>query len=405
MGRQAPEFGLLIMLIALIVISAILGSIEAFATELGGAPVVYTTNKVNHINWIAEWNRKADIRIITDAEVDGIIEDPRPQMRPSRPATDSFICLSKPIAIKKGFGDSEPIASSGKGYFVRLTLPEIAHKETCAFDFKGRRIGYLTEDDKYMIQAIIAAYRIPERSVQLVNIPMSQWMQFETLFRTGVVDLVITNVIAGSPFSLLLQIQSILIDGFKGIDPERMRLFYPWGKLVNMPKETLRRPSSKNLVGQGDVFEMQMGLYPLENTGAREAFADVTHEAFADVTRLEYDRDAMDPAFKCYGNKSIESKAHCMSAYNEIGERKRKPTAWDRPCLIDEDCPFYTGEHGGCEKGSGVCELPIGVKRIGFRLHDASGTNAPFCYAPNGDCGINGDYAFEKDGRVSDIML
>ena len=397
MGRQAPAFGLLI---ALIVISAILGSIEAFATGPSEAPVVYTTNKVNHINWIAEWNRKADIRIITDAEVDGIIEDRIP-----RPATDSFICLSKPIAIKKGFGDSEPIASSGQGYFVRLTLPEIAHKETCAFDFKGRRIGYLTDDDKYMIQAIIAAYRIPERSVQLVNIPMSQWMQFETLFRTGVVDLVITNVIAGSPFSLLLQIQSILIDGFKGIDPERMRLFYPWGKLVNMPKETLRRPSAKNLVGQGDVFEMQMGLYPLEDTGTREAFADVTHEAFADVARLEYDREAMDPAFKCYGNKSIESKAHCMSAYNEIGERKRKPNAWDRPCLTDEDCPFFTGEHGGCEKGSGVCELPIGVKRIGFRLHDASGTNAPFCYAPNGDCGINGDYAFEKDGKVSDIML
>lgn len=389
MGRQAPAFGLLI---ALIVISAILGSIEAFATGPSEAPVVYTTNKVNHINWIAEWNRKADIRIITDAEVDGIIEDRIP-----RPATDSFICLSKPIAIKKGFGDSEPIASSGQGYFVRLTLPEIAHKETCAFDFKGRRIGYLTDDDKYMIQAIIAAYRIPERSVQLVNIPMSQWMQFETLFRTGVVDLVITNVIAGSPFSLLLQIQSILIDGFKGIDPERMRLFYPWGKLVNMPKETLRRPSAKNLVGQGDVFEMQMGLYPLEDSGTREAFAD--------VARLEYDREAMDPAFKCYGNKSIESKAHCMSAYNEIGERKRKPTAWDRPCLTDEDCPFFTGEHGGCEKGSGVCELPIGVKRIGFRLHDASGTNAPFCYAPNGDCGINGDYAFEKDGKVSDIML
>jgi len=389
MGRQAPAFGLLI---ALIVISAILGSIEAFATGPSEAPVVYTTNKVNHINWIAEWNRKADIRIITDAEVDGIIEDRIP-----RPATDSFICLSKPIAIKKGFGDSEPIASSGQGYFVRLTLPEIAHKETCAFDFKGRRIGYLTDDDKYMIQAIIAAYRIPERSVQLVNIPMSQWMQFETLFRTGVVDLVITNVIAGSPFSLLLQIQSILIDGFKGIDPERMRLFYPWGKLVNMPKETLRRPSAKNLVGQGDVFEMQMGLYPLEVSGTREAFAD--------IARLEYDREAMDPAFKCYGNKSIESKAHCMSAYNEIGERKRKPTAWDRPCLTDEDCPFFTGEHGGCEKGSGVCELPIGVKRIGFRLHDASGTNAPFCYAPNGDCGINGDYAFEKDGKVSDIML
>lgn len=369
----------LVALIALCIVLAVILSYyyssEPFATS--DNRIVYTTNKLNHAGWLQRTTQT------TQAVWETLIAQ----------ESQSRFVSSVPIALKHGINESSiDISNSPKGHFVRVTLPEIASRETCAFDFTGRRIGYLTEDDKYLIHAIMAAYRIPTSKVSLVNISLEKWFDLRRLFKDGVVDVLITYVVANSPFNILLQSQTILIDGFGGISPERMRLFYPWGKLVPMPND-MKLPGSKNVVGQTEVIEMRMGLY------------GSTWENFSDVKRFEQDSKSMDPMYKCYGNMSIESRAHCMSSFNEIGELKRKPTVWDKPCITNEDCPYFTGARGGCNSSSGECEFPIGVKRIGFRMHDSNGVNAPFCYAPNGDCGINGDYAFENDGRTDTILL
>jgi len=95
---------------------------------------------------------------------------------------------------------------------------------------------------------------------------------------------------------------------------------------------------------------------------------------------------------------------------------------WDQPCFVNEDCPFFNengGGRGGCGAG-GVCEVPVGVKRIGFRKHDAKGIYAPFCYgcgedAASAQCCENQDppdYVFPGDyearaegGRDTDMGL
>ena len=72
---------------------------------------------------------------------------------------------------------------------------------------------------------------------------------------------------------------------------------------------------------------------------------------------------------------------------------------WDAPCEINEDCPYfqknkrYPNYFGGCVDG--YCQMPLGVKRKGYRL--VTGGN-PICRS-NGKCdgSTEDDYAFPLD--------
>ena len=61
-----------------------------------------------------------------------------------------------------------------------------------------------------------------------------------------------------------------------------------------------------------------------------------------------------------------------------------KTGVWDKECQKDEDCPFfqanknYPNTFGGCK--SGVCELPVGMNKIGFKHYDKE---KPICYNCN----------------------
>ena len=61
-----------------------------------------------------------------------------------------------------------------------------------------------------------------------------------------------------------------------------------------------------------------------------------------------------------------------------------KTGVWDKECQKDEDCPFfqanknYPNTFGGCKNG--VCELPVGMNRIGFKHYDKE---KPICYNCN----------------------
>jgi len=80
---------------------------------------------------------------------------------------------------------------------------------------------------------------------------------------------------------------------------------------------------------------------------------------------------------------------------------------WDRPCKENAECPFYQANdryrnyRGGCI--AGYCEVPLGVKRMGFRRYDAG--SKPLCHggaqrrSPRGhECDAeHPDLAFELD--------
>ena len=76
--------------------------------------------------------------------------------------------------------------------------------------------------------------------------------------------------------------------------------------------------------------------------------------------------------YRCI-NSYGDTENECEREYDKYG-RLKKEGVWDKPCIVNDDCPFYKkntnydNERGGCIKG--YCELPLGMKLSGFRKYD-----------------------------------
>ena len=117
-------------------------------------------------------------------------------------------------------------------------------------------------------------------------------------------------------------------------------------------------------------------------------------------------------AYTCYGSEGNDYY-NCKANRGITGQSK-KIGFWDRPCLKNEECPFYKANknydntRGGCIEG--VCEMPINVKLVSPRQF--LNNTPPYCYNCNqsnevGNCCNqqmkynskmkSPDYAFEGD--------
>lgn len=77
--------------------------------------------------------------------------------------------------------------------------------------------------------------------------------------------------------------------------------------------------------------------------------------------------------FLCFGSKNVraDDKLECESSGG----------LWDRPCIQNEDCPFFnknTG-NGTCNPISGRCEMPRNTKIKGYRNIDPNPLFSPHC--------------------------
>jgi hypothetical protein len=96
----------------------------------------------------------------------------------------------------------------------------------------------------------------------------------------------------------------------------------------------------------------------------------------------DFDLNAGHKCFKPNGDEYPEAKTSnaCLS----VDPNMEKTGVWDKECQKDEDCPFfqanknYPNNFGGCSKG--VCQLPVGMKRIGFKHYTK---DKPLCYNCN----------------------
>lgn len=125
---------------------------------------------------------------------------------------------------------------------------------------------------------------------------------------------------------------------------------------------------------------------------------------------LQNFRGTLNSTWQCFGQTDVRTKKLCESN-RDINGSQKVPGVWDKPCLEDTECPFYKknqnypNEFGRCI--SGFCEMPKGVKRIGFRKYDPN--DKPLCYGcskeeyDKGTCCIkknlmaSPDYVFEND--------
>lgn len=95
------------------------------------------------------------------------------------------------------------------------------------------------------------------------------------------------------------------------------------------------------------------------------------------------DKIAKSPGYRCFGNSDATTQQECDSANSY----------WDTPVKSDKECPFYQSNKnfnnvlGGVSPDGQFCQLPTGMKRIGYRYFSSDPADKPFCYG----CKIGAD--------------
>ena len=160
---------------------------------------------------------------------------------------------------------------------------------------------------------------------------------------------------------------------------------------TTLPKTVIR------LSGQERDFEN--GVYVIQETTDSRVMLQRNAEPRPKENKTR------DSRYVCYGDPYIMNEGLCESRFDESGALKKRRTYWDRPCEVNEECPFYQSNktypnyRGGCN--SGFCELPIGVRRLSWRRYDVD--TKPACHGcptSNLRCCEQQkikDYAFELD--------
>ena len=368
---------------------------------------VFATNVLQHSIWYKKKLRLFKYDVQRWEVMAALLNEP--SLRSKFTENPNVAVIADPYDVDRVWKGSKKIKDAPKGYFVILNdLAKAVRDPQCSYNFGGKRIGFLDRSDELLLRSILKGYRIPDSAVHIEQVPIDRWDHLEEELQR--LDAIVCYIIPGSAFHKLLQIQNLSVRGFRNIDVDRIRLFYPYVNLeaVNLPTILLDVPGSslKIMAKERDtsLFSMQMQVIAMAK-GNTEGF----------VSRIEIPETTMDPTYRCVGNPSIESQALCESAYDVMGVPKLEETVWDHPCIKNEDCPFfkantnYPNKRGGCN-ADGFCEFPVGIRRLGYRKYDDKGPYAPFCYQcktpENPSCCKNQrhawtltspDYAFAND--------
>lgn len=394
---------LILILIFAIILALIWGYISREKFQEVATKIIFTTQPLVDKYWAGP---PTDIfkYVESPKEYLGLLDLKESEIDPAVFGTENvelYIVADGYNASARDF--DKPVAESPAAYFVRLGLPGVITQLDCTYSLLNKRVGYLDQTDLGFIRGLMSAYRT--NTADLVQVPVEAIKDLRTYLRKAQIDVIITHVIPYSDMHLELLDQPIVLDGFTGIDPERMRIMYPWAKTVPLDVDQWRLPGSVLLVNRTDkapIYRFNLGLYSIRaNIKPAAAAADNFTGAPEVVKKYREDPVAADLSYKCYGSPQTTRKIACESPYDMLGEPKFLHTEWDQPCKENEDCPFYNGSRGGCGPG-GICELPLGVRRLGFRKYNDRGLYAPYCYAPGGHCNGGNDYAFKDDGRQTD---
>lgn len=340
-------------------------------------PDVFATNVLQHSIWYEKKLRLFKYDMQRWNTVAPLLNEPSLRSKFTDNAT--VVMIADPYDAERIWKGTRRLQDAPKGYFVILNdLQKAVQDSQCSYNFAGKRIGFLDRSDELLLRAILKGYRIPPSAVEIEQVPIERWNNLtEELKR---LDAIVCYIIPGSAFHKLLQMQDLSVRGFRNVDVNRIRLFYPYVSIeeVNLPTVLLDVPGSsmRFMAKERDTVAFTMQMRVLEMAaGDTEGF----------VSRLDLPDTAIDPTYRCVGDLTIENQTLCDSSYDVIGLPKRKETVWDHPCLEDTDCPFYKAnknyrnKRGGCDK-DGYCEFPIGIRRIGYRKYDDKGPYAPFCY-------------------------
>jgi hypothetical protein len=341
--------------------------------------------------------------------------------------TNKFKFLIDPYISKYILNNTIEVSGVyNQGIFVCLSniRPGI---EKCMWDFNGKIIGYIYMSDYLFIQAIIKAYRQDITKIKLRKIKVGDLKFIEKQF-----DYLFTYVVIGSEYMNTLKYSRYYINGLKDFDIYRLKLFYP---VIEYNYNKIRYYFNKDddnknydIFLSDDLVLIPMMKYDIiQNIQTIEKFItrlelpkDYLQHTKSNIENIENIENTINPlnkdVYACYGNNNITNKFECDSHYTKEGIEKNYYSIWDKKCSSDNECPYYksnkkyNNNRGGCVNG--YCEMPIGVKRIGFTKYSDIEYNKPFCYECSDTTDLeccaqianknkltnnNNDYVFEND--------
>lgn len=338
--------------------------------------------------------------------------------------TDKFKLLIDPYISKFILNNTIEVNSSYKdGIFVCLSNTRLG-KEKCIWDFNGKTIAYIYMSDYLFIQAIIKAYRQDITKIKLKNIKLEDLKSIRRQF-----DYLFTYVVLDSEYMKLLKYSRYYINGLTDFDISRLIIFYP---VIKYNYNKIRYYFNK--YDKDTTFDIFLNndnvLIPIMNYDIiKNIEFSQLRENF--ITRLELPRDYLQPVdrnysnkndanindilnkgiYACYGNNNITRKYECVSYYTKEGRDKNYYSIWDKKCSSNVECPYYKAntkydnDRGGCING--YCELPVGVKRIGFTKYNDSNYNQPFCYECQDTTDLNccGNIKNKKNPYKNDFVF
>ena len=275
--------------------------------------------------------------------------------------------------------------SDNYGYFFYISNN---YKINCTYDLENKKVGYINDNDLKFIYALIYGHRQNIDKISFIKININQLHK---------VDCLITLIISDN--KSLLDNKNYYVYGFEDMDIHRIRFFYPeieeyYGQTKSffINNETLRlEKNSKNIL----IPRMKI----IEN--------------FIDF-QFKLEDDSNNKQYTCFNEPLNLNKMSCNSPYDPFGNPKKHFTIWDKMCINNSDCDFfksnknYPNERGGCiikeNEEFGICEFPIGIKKLGFTKYYKEGRYKPFCYGctidKSNNCCQNQtdpDYAFKND--------
>lgn len=267
------------------------------------------------------------------------------------------------------------------GIFICLSKDKLS-KNDCIWNIEGKTIAYNYISDYLFLQALIKGYRLNKEKIILKKIDKDLNVDFDYLF---------TYAVIGSKYMDILEKSNHFINGFKDVDINRLKAFYPflrenYGNL----REYFSNDSYKTYVSfENNILIPYMNYKIINNVNTIERF----------ITRLDQNDSTNNENYGCYGNMQINNKNECDSLYTIDGKIKSYYSIWDKKCSNNNECPYFNSNRGGCNDG--YCEFPVGVKRLGFTKYDDKEMNSPFCYGCDIDdyecCNNKKDYVFGGD--------
>jgi hypothetical protein len=324
-----------------------------------------------------------------------ILSKPRLPTDLSLPGDESNVMLMDPQDAASY--SSLPQMALPKGNFVVLTSLATGVELDCGYSWVGKKIGYIDRTSLLFVLSVLHGHRIALDSVRLVYIPHKFWNRMDAILGITL-DLIVAFFIPGTPSHLMLMRQNINIMGFQRIQLERLRMTSPHitleqAELVPLFEGGRVRVLARERTTRLPTLELKAVRFPLP--AMRETFVPAMRETF-----LVAEDNSREQPYRCFGDEKLFTKAACDSPYDVSGLPKPIRTVWDRKCVSNDDCPFYTGKRGGCDTNTGECEMPIGPSRMSYRTFNTRPPFQPFCYSgdPWALSGCNGQWAFPNDG-------